>query len=73
MWGSTVSRVLASKNRLVKEGDIVTASTGWAEVAIVEEPNFAVIEIPKGGELTDLVGVLGTCFPKLGLGLLDIF
>ncbi|KAI0516707.1 hypothetical protein F5B22DRAFT_176444 [Xylaria bambusicola] len=59
MFGFTVSRVIASKSGLAKEGDIVTASSGWAEVAIVEEPNFSKAEIPKGGRLTDLLGVLG--------------
>ncbi|KAI1358906.1 hypothetical protein F5Y08DRAFT_320854 [Xylaria arbuscula] len=69
MWGFTVSRVLASKNPLVKEGDIVSATSGWAEVAIVEEPNFSKAEIPKGGEITDLIGVLGVTGVTAYLGL----
>ncbi|KAJ3578211.1 hypothetical protein NPX13_g2350 [Xylaria arbuscula] len=72
MWGFTVSRVLASKNPLVKEGDIVSATSGWAEVAVVEEPNFSKAEIPKGGEITDLIGVLGACFLSLDLWLITL-
>ncbi|GAW13654.1 hypothetical protein ANO14919_030430 [Xylariales sp. No.14919] len=59
MRGGTISRVLASKNPNVKEGDIVTASNGWTEVAIVDEKNFLKADVPKGGQLTDLLGVLG--------------
>ncbi|RWA10441.1 hypothetical protein EKO27_g4673 [Xylaria grammica] len=59
MRGGTISRVLASKNPNVKEGDIVTASNGWTEVAIVDEKNFLKVDVPKGGQLTDLLGVLG--------------
>ncbi|TGJ82446.1 hypothetical protein E0Z10_g6325 [Xylaria hypoxylon] len=59
MRGGTISRVLASKNPDVKEGDIVTAFIGWTEVAVVEKGNFAKAEVPEGGQLTDLLGVLG--------------
>ncbi|KAI1422277.1 hypothetical protein F5Y12DRAFT_763294, partial [Xylaria sp. FL1777] len=59
MPGFTVSRVLASRSPDVKEGDFVTATSGWAEVAIVEEGNFQKVEVPKSGRLTDLLGVLG--------------
>ncbi|KAI0428149.1 hypothetical protein F5Y09DRAFT_332814 [Xylaria sp. FL1042] len=69
MGGFTVSRVLASKSSQVKEGDIVTASSGWVEVAIVEEGNFLKAEVPKGGQLTDLVGVLGVTGVTAYIGL----
>ncbi|KAI0799389.1 hypothetical protein GGR55DRAFT_505757 [Xylaria sp. FL0064] len=69
MGGFTVARVLASKSSQVKEGDIVTAGSGWAEVAIVEEGNFQKAEVPKGGRLTDLLGVLGVTGMTAYLGL----
>jgi hypothetical protein len=62
MRGGTIARVLASKNPKVKEGDFVTTSTGWSEVAIAGEKGFEKAEIPKGGQATDLLGVLGTYF-----------
>lgn len=61
MRGITLSRVLASKNPNVKEGDIVNASIGWTEVAVAGEKEFQKLEVPKGGQITDLLGVLGTC------------
>ncbi|KAI0964738.1 hypothetical protein F4678DRAFT_385625 [Xylaria arbuscula] len=69
MDGFTVARVLASKNSLVKEGDIVTATSGWAEVAIVDAGSFQQPEVPKGAQLTDLVGVLGVTGMTAYIGL----
>ncbi|KAI0878209.1 hypothetical protein GGS24DRAFT_13224 [Hypoxylon argillaceum] len=59
MRGGTVSRVIASKSDLAKEGDVVTAFIGWTEVAIAGEKDIQKLEIPKGGQATDLLGVLG--------------
>ncbi|KAI0424521.1 NAD(P)-binding protein [Xylaria sp. FL1042] len=59
MRGGTISRVIASKNPNAKEGDIVTAMIGWTEVAIAGEKEFQKLEVPKGGRITDLLGVLG--------------
>ncbi|KAH9904290.1 NAD(P)-binding protein [Xylariomycetidae sp. FL2044] len=59
MRGSAISRVLASKSDKAKEGDIVNATCGWTEVAIVGEDSFEVVEIPKNGKTTDALGVLG--------------
>jgi NADPH-dependent curcumin reductase CurA len=59
MRGGTVARVLASKNPKVKEGDLVSATIGWTEVAITNEKGFEKVEIPKNGRITDILGVLG--------------
>ncbi|KAM0194190.1 hypothetical protein ACHAPA_005129 [Fusarium lateritium] len=40
MRGSTACRVLASKSKQAKEGDIVAAMTGWTEFAILPEGRF---------------------------------
>ncbi|KAI0148665.1 NAD(P)-binding protein [Xylariaceae sp. FL1272] len=69
MRGGTVSRVLASKSPKAKEGDIVVTTTGWTEVAIADEKNFEVHEIPGGGKITDLQGVLGLTGATAYLGL----
>ncbi|KAI1182270.1 hypothetical protein F5B17DRAFT_421202 [Nemania serpens] len=59
MRGGVIARVIASKTPKVKEGDIVTASIGWTELSIVGENEFQKFEVPKGGKITDLLGVLG--------------
>ncbi|KAI6768691.1 hypothetical protein HG531_010880 [Fusarium graminearum] len=40
MRGSCACRVIASKSKLAKEGDIVAATPGWTEFAIVPEGRF---------------------------------
>lgn len=70
MRGGTISRVLASKSSKVKEGDLVTVTIGWTEVAIANEKDLQKVEIPKGGQVTDFLGVLGTWFPSLCLSTL---
>ncbi|KAI0598432.1 hypothetical protein F4775DRAFT_555536 [Biscogniauxia sp. FL1348] len=59
MRGGTLSKVLASKNPKAKEGDLVYASCGWTEVAIVNEKQFETIQLPEGAKATDALGVLG--------------
>lgn len=59
MRGASVAKVLASKNANVKEGALVTGFTGWTEIAILGDKQFEVVELPKGAEVTDAVGVLG--------------
>ncbi|KAI1427655.1 hypothetical protein F5Y12DRAFT_144967 [Xylaria sp. FL1777] len=59
MRGWSVCRVLASKSAKAKEGDIVTANPGWIEVAIVDEKGVQKFEVPKGSQISSLIGVLG--------------
>lgn len=66
MRGSVIGRVLASKSSRAAVGDIVTASTGWREIAIAGPKEFDTAKEtlggsvpPKGFKLTDLQGVLG--------------
>ncbi|KAI0508802.1 hypothetical protein F5B22DRAFT_619671 [Xylaria bambusicola] len=59
MRGGTLSRVVASKSPKAKEGEIVNASIGWTEYKIVSDKEFEKLEIPEGGQITDLLGVLG--------------
>ncbi|KAL1855267.1 hypothetical protein Daus18300_011173 [Diaporthe australafricana] len=62
MRGSVIARVLASRSPRVAEGDLVTASTGWREVAVAGPKDFQTasdIPLPKNGKVTDLQGVLG--------------
>ncbi|KAK6224048.1 hypothetical protein LQW54_000194 [Pestalotiopsis sp. IQ-011] len=59
MRGTAVSRVLASKSSKAKEGELVSASIGWTEVAILDEKLFEKVELPQNARPTDAIGVLG--------------
>ncbi|KAI1431237.1 NAD(P)-binding protein [Xylaria sp. CBS 124048] len=59
MRGQTVSRVLASKSPKVKAGDFVSAWSGWTEYSIANDNAIELVEIPKGGKITDILNVLG--------------
>lgn len=62
MRGSAIARVLASRSPRVAEGGLVTASTGWREVAVMGPKEFETasdIPLPANGKVTDLQGVLG--------------
>ncbi|KAK7923458.1 zinc-binding dehydrogenase [Apiospora marii] len=72
MRGASVAKVLASKNANVKEGSLVTGFTGWTEIAILGDKQFEVVELPKGAEVTDAVGVLGMTGLTAYFGLLKI-
>ena len=63
MRGATIAKVSASKSAKFPIGSYVSATPGWTEVAIVPESECQKIEIPKGGRLTDALGVLGKTQP----------
>ncbi|KAI1331564.1 NAD(P)-binding protein [Xylariaceae sp. FL0255] len=59
MRGYTISRVLASKTSKAREGDLLSTAAGWTELAVLNEKDFSVVNVPKGGRITDILGVLG--------------
>lgn len=59
MRGVAVSRVLASRNPKAKAGDLVNATCGWTEVAVVGPQAFEVVPLPAGARPIDAVGALG--------------
>lgn len=60
MRGAAISRVLASRNNKVKAGDLVIDRTGWQDIAIADESQFAIPPaLPSGARPTDLLGALG--------------
>lgn len=59
MRGYSLARVLAVKGASVKPGDLVTAVTGFQELAILPAEEVQPAVLPKGGRITDLLGVLG--------------
>lgn len=60
MNGASASRVLASKSKLVSEGDYVYAATGWTEYAILNEGTFEpASQYPGLKEPQDMLSGLG--------------
>jgi NADPH-dependent curcumin reductase CurA len=73
MRGAGIVRVLASKSKQAKEGDIVVGFSGWQEVAILPEGRFEpAYELPKNTKVTDLLGVLGSTGLTAYYGLMKI-
>ncbi|KAK4642521.1 hypothetical protein QC761_509660 [Podospora bellae-mahoneyi] len=61
MRALTVSRVLASKSPKFSPGTIVTSASGIQEYAIMPDSQVEkAYDLPQGGKLTDLLGVLGS-------------
>lgn len=60
MNGASASRVLASKSKLVSEGDYVYAATGWTQYAILREGTFEpASQYPGLTEPQDMLSGLG--------------
>ena len=61
MRGAVIARVVASKSSKYEIGCYLSAGCGWREQAIVEDKDGDVqkLHVPKGGRLTDALGVLG--------------
>ncbi|KAE8136773.1 hypothetical protein BDV38DRAFT_249120 [Aspergillus pseudotamarii] len=74
MPGFVIARVLASKSTQAQPGDIVTAMTGWCEVAIANEGSFEKLAAPlhPNAKVTDLLGVLGLTGLTAYLGMHEI-
>lgn len=61
MRGAVIARVVASKSSKYEVGSLLYALCGWREQAVVEDEDGDVqkLEVPKGGRLTDALGVFG--------------
>lgn len=61
MRGGVIARVVASKSNKHEVGCHLYADCGWREQAVVEDKDRGVqkLDVPKGGRLTDALGVLG--------------
>ena len=68
MRGVAIGEVVESKSSNFPVGTYATAMVGWTELAIVKEKDVQRLDLPKGGKLTDALGVLGTLFPSLRPG-----
>jgi NADPH-dependent curcumin reductase CurA len=60
MRGLTLGEVVESKCTNFPVGTYASTSmVGWSELGIVKEEDLERAEIPQGGKLTDVLGVLG--------------
>jgi NADPH-dependent curcumin reductase CurA len=60
MRGVAVGQVIESKSSKFPVGTYAIAMVGWSELGIVKEKDLEQLDLPKGGKLTDALGVLGT-------------
>ncbi|KAL9132829.1 MAG: hypothetical protein Q9175_005992 [Cornicularia normoerica] len=74
MRGAVIARVVASKSSKYEIGCYLSAGCGWREQAIVEDKDGDVqkLHVPKGGRLTDALGVLGLTGLTAYFGLIDV-
>ncbi|CAF9942305.1 hypothetical protein IMSHALPRED_003468 [Imshaugia aleurites] len=74
MRGAVIARVVASKSSKYEVGCHIYALCGWREQAIVEDKDGDVqkLDVPKGGRLTDALGVLGMTGLTAYFGLIDV-
>jgi NADPH-dependent curcumin reductase CurA len=60
MRGLTLGEVVESKSTNFPVGTYAsTLKVGWSELGIVKEKDLERADIPRGGKLTDVLGVLG--------------
>ncbi|CAI6332093.1 unnamed protein product [Periconia digitata] len=59
MRGVAIGVVKASKSSKFPAGSYASASSGWAEYAVLPEKSLESLELPPGAVLTDALGVLG--------------
>jgi NADPH-dependent curcumin reductase CurA len=60
MRGVTLGEVVESKATKFPVGTYAsTMGVGWSELGIVKEKDLERVEVPRGGKLTDALGVLG--------------
>jgi NADPH-dependent curcumin reductase CurA len=63
MRGITIGVIKASRSKKFPVGSLATGMTGWTELAIMPEKECQRVVLPKGGRLTDALGVLGNFSP----------
>jgi NADPH-dependent curcumin reductase CurA len=58
--GVAIGEIIASKVQAYPAGAYAMSNVGWTELAIVKEQDLQKLEVPTGGQLTDVLGVLGS-------------
>ena len=59
MRGQTIGIIKASKSPEYPVGSVAVGTTGWSELAVAKAKHLQKANIPKGGQLTDALSVLG--------------
>lgn len=72
MRGIAVCSVKSSRSSKFSTGDIVTAASGWTEQAVLADKALTKIEVPRGAQVTDALGVLGSTGMTAYFGILDV-
>ncbi|EKD14949.1 uncharacterized protein L3040_003855 [Drepanopeziza brunnea f. sp. 'multigermtubi'] len=72
MRGTVIGKVLASKSSKFSVGNYVTAPSGWSEIAIVNQKEISLLQIPENGKVTDSLGVLGMTGLTAYFGITDV-
>lgn len=72
MRGFALGKILASKSPHFHPGDYAQGSPGWTELAICQASALEPVTIPAGGQLTDVMGVLGLTGLTAYFGILDV-
>lgn len=72
MRGVCIGIILASKSPSFPPGTHATGSVGWTEYAITPASHLQKLDLPKGAQLTDALGVLGMTGLTAYFGILDV-
>ncbi|KAI4150644.1 MAG: hypothetical protein L6R39_002221 [Caloplaca ligustica] len=72
MRGAAIGVIKASKSDAFPIGSYATGTVGWTELAIVNGKHLEKVEIPKNGQITDALGVLGMTGLTAYFGLLEV-
>ena len=72
MRGGVLARVTASKSADLPVGTLVSAETGWTELAVAKAKHCQKLDLPHNARATDALGVLGLTGLTAYFGLLDI-
>lgn len=59
MRGQTIGVVKASRAPKFPAGSFAVGITGWSELAVTNAKHLQKVELPRGGQLTDALSVLG--------------
>jgi NADPH-dependent curcumin reductase CurA len=72
MRGFALGKITASRSPQFHTGDYAQGSPGWTELAICKAKDLEPVVIPPGGQLTDVMGVLGLTGLTAYFGTLEV-
>ncbi|KAJ9617066.1 hypothetical protein H2200_000787 [Cladophialophora chaetospira] len=72
MRSGAIGTVKASKSSKFPVGSYATATAGWTEYRVLKESELQRVVVPKGGQLTDGLSVLGMTGLTAYFGIIDV-